>query len=504
VKFISSKNDSGLSEIRVAAVLIFVFLNLAVFLLRAFSVWHCGALFTNGSDASVIYPVWKAVHHLPIYTWPLQFPFNLTLYNYLFYEAYAAFLRLVGASGAEMIPWGNLFTPVFAILGAVAQWKLVQNYLHLRGITSLLSFLFALGLWFCTSIIRSYVLGIRPDIAAVALVMAALWMVVRQPRFGFAYAGVLFYLAWSFKQSAVLSLSGVCLFLLVSKRWRDLSLLVAVFVALTALTLFLGSPEYRYSILVAPRIMSVFSVKWALSIAPKSLVANAYWILAPIALVLAAGVQRLDSSIRMLTTVLAITLLGGLAGMARIGAWDHYLLEAFVSGSTLLQIAVFKTPGRIPNALVLFGCILPALQLATRPSGNETHALGTVGIATATEYDQAAALRDRLALMKKPIFTTNDKYSLPWFSTDNHAPALVVDRIFHNATKAGCSNGCVEGMLQRGEVPTVMLLSSGDIYQSSLNPNYKKISEVRESGRLWSIYVLVNSEPINEALHNRN
>ncbi len=45
-------------------------------------------------------------------------------------------------------------------------------------------------------------------------------------------------------------------------------------------------------------------------------------------------------------------------------------------------------------------------------------------------------------------------------------------------------------MLQRGEFPTVMLLSSGDVYQSSLSPNYEKVGEARESGSMWSIYVL--------------
>ena len=33
-----------------------------------------------------------------------------------------------------------------------------------------------------------------------------------------------------------------------------------------------------------------------------------------------------------------------------------------------------------------------------------------------------------------------------------------------------------------------MLLSSGDPYQSSLNPNYKKVGEALESGQMWSIY----------------
>lgn len=172
--------DAGLeiSDLRVAAVLIFVILNLAVFLLRLVSVWRYGALF--GPDSSLaIYPVWKGVHHLPIYEWPLAYPFSLALYNYLFYNTYAFFLRLIGASGADILIWGRFLTPVFSIIGAIAQWKLVQHHLNLRGAHSALSLIFALGLWFCTSMVRHWALCIRPDMGAVALVMAALYMVVR-------------------------------------------------------------------------------------------------------------------------------------------------------------------------------------------------------------------------------------------------------------------------------------------------------------------------------------
>jgi hypothetical protein len=45
-------------------------------------------------------------------------------------------------------------------------------------------------------------------------------------------------------------------------------------------------------------------------------------------------------------------------------------------------------------------------------------------------------------------------------------------------------------MLQRGEIPTVVLASSDDIYQSSLSPKYEKVGEARESDRMWSIYEL--------------
>jgi hypothetical protein len=197
--------------------------------------------------------------------------------------------------------------------------------------------------------------------------------------------------------------------------------------------------------------------------------------------------------------VTGVALAGGLAGLTKAGAYSEYLLEAFVAGSTLLQMAVFVAPGRFVNALVVFGCIQPTVQLATVPSGaGVSHTFGTVGIATAQQYTEAAALRERLATMKKPIFTTNGVYSLPWFSNDDHAPALVIEQFFHNGTRSMCQNGCVEGMLERGEIPTVMLDKSDLLSQKSLSPRYEKVAEAPYSGTQWNIYVLTPPASVSD------
>jgi hypothetical protein len=489
---LSKDADLHISDLRFAAVLVFAILNLAVFLITMVSVWHYGDLFFSaGGNGPVIYPIWKAIHHLPVYEWPCVFPFSVSLFNYLFYFTYASLFKLFGVSDAGIMTWGSLCTPAFAMIGAIAQWKLVQSYLNLSGARSFLSLFFAMGLWICTSMVRGWAFTIRPDMPAIALVMIALWIVVRQPRFGFAYAGLFFYLAWSFKQSAVLALVGVCLFLVSHKRWRELSMMIVVFAALTAATLLLGTPEYRYDTLVAPRLVTDFSVLHAVPIASKFLMGNAYWVLAPIALIVAGGTRQVNNVVRVLIIVFTVALVGGLVGLTKAGAYSEYLFEAFVAGSTLLQIAVFMAPGRLVNALILFGSIQPAIQLAIVPSGaGVSHTFGTVGIATAEQYAEAVALRELLASMKKPIFTTDGVFSLPWFSTEDHTPALVIEQFFHDGTRAMCQNGCVEGMLERGEIPTVMLGKSDVFDLKSLSPSYVKIADASHLGQQWSIYVL--------------
>ena len=199
----------------------------------------------------------------------------------------------------------------------------------------------------------------------------------------------------------------------------------------------------------------------------------------------------------MLVTVFAVALIVGLAGMGKVGGTSNYLFEAFAAGSTLLQLAVFTVPGRLVTALILFGCIQPAIQLAGAAIGfHHPGKKDMVPIATAAEYADAVALRNRLATMNKPIFTTDGVFALPWNSTENGAPALVIDPNFQEAARLREVNGGVEGMLNRGEIPTVMLASTDLVYLKSLHPGYKKVDESIQQGVTYSIYAFNPNLPV--------
>jgi hypothetical protein len=530
MKPITRDSAWNLSRCRIAAVLAFFALNLAVYLIRILSVWRYGALFCSTAvESPMIDSIWRCMNHRPVYTWPFAFPFSLSLYNYLFYSVYAGVLKLIGAVDAGILTWGRQFTLLFALAGALAQWRLVRSLLKLRGLASGLSLCLSLGLWLCTSLVKYWALSIRPDMAAAALVMIALWVVVRQPqsRLCFAWAGLLLYLAWAFKQSVILAFAGLCLWLLLQKRWRDLALLATVFAALVAATLLIGSPEFRFSILVAPQMVRgfAFSLPWILHALGTGLTAvglNLYWVAAPFVLLRSSNDSGAPSFSRqgtphcsgapsilrlfeekmqngwesMLLTIFSLALLAGLAGMGKIGGTSNYLFEAFTAGSTLLQIAVFSVPRRLVTALVLFGCIQPAVQLAGVAIGfHHPGKKDMVPIATAAEYRDAVALRNLLVTMKKPIFTTDGVFALSWNSTDNGTPAVVLDPNFQEIARTREEKVGIEGMLQRGEFPTVMLASTDLVYLKSLHPGYRKVGESIQQGVPYSIYEFSAAPP---------
>jgi hypothetical protein len=271
--------------------------------------------------------------------------------------------------------------------------------------------------------------------------------------------------------------------------------LITVFAALVTVTLLAGTPEYRFSILVAPQMVKglTFGLPWilhALGTGVTAVFLNLFWVAAPFVLLRAlGGMRNADARIRMFVTVFAVALLVGIAGMGKVGGTSNYLFEAFVAGSTLLQLAVFTMPGRLVTSLVLFGCIQPATQIAGAAIGyHHTGKRDMAAIATASEYADAVVLRDQLATMKRPIFTTDGAFELPWLSTENNAPALVIDPNFQDAARSRELNGGIEGMLQRGEIPTVMLGPGDLVYVKSLNPSYLKVGESIQQGITYSIY----------------
>jgi hypothetical protein len=231
---------------------------------------------------------------------------------------------------------------------------------------------------------------------------------------------------------------------------------------------------------------------------------NLYWVAAPFVLLHASRNSGAPSILRslqngwesMLLTVFALALIIGLAGMGKVGGTSNYLFEAFAAGSTLLQLAVFSVPRRLVTALLLFGCIQPATQLAGVAIGyHHPGKKDMVPIATAAEYADAVALHNRLASMKKPLFTTDGVFSLPWNSTENGAPAIVLDPNFQEAARSREQNGGIEGMLNRGEIPTVMLASGDLAYLKSLHPGYRKVAESLQQGVTYSIYEFNPSPP---------
>jgi len=470
-----------------AAILVFVGLNLIVFLVRAVSVLRFGSLFgTTGGECMMIYSVWKAMHGHAIYEWPLARPYSLSLYNYLFYFFYAVSLRLGGWWDAQILTYGRMLTAAFAALGAMVQWKLVAAKLTSRS-QKYWCLLLCTALWFSTSFVRWWALTIRPDIPALALVMLGLLCLIKiGSHRGTLLAAICFYLAWSFKQSIAMTAAACILYLFFVRR-RSAFMLLAVLATAVATTYWLGSSAYRYSVFVAPGVVSAFSLRNAVHSLQQPLMAGSYiWL--PLLASLASPWKRDFDAKSLLRVSAVVGLIGGAAAMAKGGAADNYLFEAFASATTLLLIELFENPTRrVAALLVALGCIQPAVQIGSQLLHKRQ--FGVLEIATLGEFDAAISLQHRIQALPKPLLTSDEIFSLPWNSSDNSYPAYVIDPVFEFAAGKRYVDGGPVTLVENQHVPSLMLRPDDLDLRRALVGKYHKVGDEVHQNFHYEVFV---------------
>jgi hypothetical protein len=92
-------------------------LDLLILVIRIRSVLSAGSLVVIPIEGPGLYAMWKLRHGFPLYEWPTQPYFSLTLYNALFYKVYAAVFTLLRTPDAATPIVGRFVTLGFAVPG---------------------------------------------------------------------------------------------------------------------------------------------------------------------------------------------------------------------------------------------------------------------------------------------------------------------------------------------------------------------------------------------------
>jgi hypothetical protein len=428
---------------------------------------------TEGREAPAIYGIWRVLHGHALYEWPNQPPFSLTLYNFGFYRAYAAVFGFFGVDGEGLLRAPRLLTALGGVVGAVvfvdvaARLRRPQDAL---GWTALIGLSFAI--WFGTQFASWWSFSVRPDLWAAALALLALRfglsaLLVRRVR-PLVIASLLFYVAWSFKQSTVWMFAGLVLAFGFRRDLRSAVLLAAPCASLMLATLALGSDEYRFNLLTAPAA-SAFSSALLLNVLARAVPQNC-WVFAGYLAVLAAGTGPLRARLRALaperralTVVALVGVTFGVAALGREGSNKNHLFEGYVASALVSWAALGELGGtgavrrwRLAAVLTLLipFAVFPWAQLA-RPN-----ALGRTVLCTPDDGAELARLAEAVARLPKPLYSDDEIMSLPWHSTDGRYPALVLDGTWYGIARR-------EGLLAQ-EFP-YDLLGSGR-FRSALFP----------------------------------
>jgi hypothetical protein len=432
----------------IAGLAIAVAINAVILILRIAATAQQGDLLsTTLGEGQVLYPIWKLLHHHPLYEWPYRENYSLTLYNAGFYHLYAAIIGLLGRT-QEFVMEARAITFVAACLG-FALFVVVSRRLFVRlhgrepmPDERLWQAGVGLLLWFGTASAGWWILAARPDIPGVVLVTAGLLFMTMGDgeSVPFAAAGALaFFAAWTMKQSIIGVAAGVLAYLLVTRQFRRLLVFAGIYFGLIAVFLVAGSEQYRASIIGAAGIHGIdlrqsalaFSRIWASNpvfVLPVLLLALAWGRSAP-RLAWMWGLAALSANAMAFIT------------LGKTGAERNHAFEALLVMGLMAAVAVSRERlSRAMTAAVLASCVaMTAVGVAQLLVPNR---FGRITLSDTLQYPYRDRLRRFMKSLPKPIYIRDEMLAQPWHTTDGQYPAPVMD---HSNYRDAVARGVITG-----------------------------------------------------------
>lgn len=438
-----------------------VVLSAAVFARRIYAVFQAtslapGVAVTSGFEEESFFALWKAVHHQPVYTDATRLPYASAYFNWLFYHAYAPPVRaaIQMTSDSSLPLAGRLLTAAGALVGAIILFLLLQRVLAGQPAVAaaLAAFVFfgpLVGWWAHT---------LRPDIWALTLETGALAVMLsgyrRRPLRTMALLTLLFYGAWSFKQTYVLGLGATQVFLLCRRQWRPAALLALGSIGLWLATLLLMGPDYRAAFL-STAINNVYYLALGFRNLGDMLVRTApLWLLAATFLCRPTPPADHDRT-PLIEDCRTLGLLGlfvvlpiAFAGSCKLGAVSNYYFTAALM-LALLVASLIATTGSL--RLVVPGLLMAAtMQLLAL--------LGYAGrIDLSDQTERLGAIWQVWENQPEPRFSSLTNLNLPWLNASSPPLVLAFNYGLERTDKRTLERGGLGGLIDAGYFQTLLL-----------------------------------------------
>jgi hypothetical protein len=412
---------------------------------------------TTGWEEISIFNISQMRSGGPAYADCFHTPYRASLFNWLFYQAYALVARALEPGEWNLPTPLRFFSAGWAALGALAMLSLLQAGRPVGApagtrALSLINGALAFTTWFGPTL-GWWTVTVRPDVAAVSCEMLALAVIARKPVAASATrglaTGLLFYLGWSFKQSAVGMLLGTILGLALCRNWRAAAAVLGVFAGLVLVTFALADSNYWNNVLVAPGV-----APWKRA----QLRENAVSFLASWGFLLFLAIPWLMRLGRdpeqhdeeggrptwFLALVFLMTALIGLVASARVGSIRNYYFSAWVVGMALLGTLQNKiltagagsNLGRLrrvlfaaPYSLALVLCV--GYTVAVFFLGPEW---GRIRI---FQVGYSADLLDAVSQSKKPVFIQDPSLARLALGEEAKGTPVLDETIYWDAVQAG-------------------------------------------------------------------
>ena len=486
-------------------------LDLLVLVLRVSDVVSFGRLSLFPAEGPVLYAIWKVRRGYPLDQWPTQPYFGVTLYNYLFYKAYAAMLGIfrVPADGVPIA--GRIVTGAMALIGAGGQSAAVRRLTSIPRSFRVPLVALSFATWFGAALPGWWSLAIRPDVPAAAIstwgIVAALTAFATGRAGWLLAAGTAFMAAWAFKQSQVALFAATCAYVLLWRRSaKELAFLILPFAVGAGLALALGGAVYRANILDAARVNALIpylAIYWYRSVALTDVLLWGVALYAIVAIVRpgsALGPLRTLADIPLrsrrlfgadLTYPAVMTVLAWAAGavlLSKVGSALNHIIELNVAASLVCAVvlaAAWDTPREriagTAGALLLLPMLVFQVALLRHGGGGRLAALLQLeSWGTQLHLTTAATMHDRehveaaFATLPHPVFTDDELFAQPMYATGDTYPTVMLDHVFYDAARAqGLVGRGVEGLFADRYFGAAVMPASSAFLTPALRAGYR-------------------------------
>ena len=430
------------------------------------SLRHPSQILTSGLEEEALFSIWKFIQGQAVYSDPFFIPFSGSYFNWLFYATYGSLAWLVLHTlrlGPAWIPTiTHLISLAFAIL-CVPVTAFVLRAMDLPWLQRtrwtpwvvgvLVAFNPLVGWWNITA---------RPDIGALCLELAALYLAIqfaKTSRRRFLWGAlVTAFLSWSFRQTAVNVISGFCLYLLFSRRWKDFFVTAGLSGALYAATFSLGGTNYWANTITRNGAAELL-VRCGVNNLVSALLKSPFLLSGAVALaayLCRSGWRHGSPAVNLLAPTLAFALVWGSFTSMKVGASQNYYM-AQAALSLLLALAFFlpdTSLGLGQRFRLAFGAAILSAQAAACLAVL-FGAKGRINI----RQDQVPtlALQAKLAGLEGPILVTERLYNLPWINpTTPHFVYAYVYRVGPLKDRQD-EGGGLEGLVRQSYFKRIIL-----------------------------------------------
>ena len=382
-------------------------------------------ILTSGLEEEALFSVWKSVQGQTVYSDPFSIPFSGSYFNWFFYLVYGSTTAFVLRHLELADEWIPTITHTLSLMSAVLCIPLsVLVVRELDVLPAKRSFWLGAGagvLVAFSPLVGWWNLTTRPDIGALLLELSALFLCLRfvkTDRLGYVCAAVpLAFLAWSFRQIAVNTITGLCLYLIVRRRWKILAAAVGVTFTLYGTTFLLGGAHYwsnTVTCLAVSDLVISHGVDNLLLAVRKSPLLLA-GIAASAVLFTQTGWRRARPESVFLFLTWAFSLGWNFLTSMKIGASDNYFMPSAALG-VFFAVSTLRTGQEGSPTRLLERASLAVLAFAQAATCVVVLGGGAGRIDLREDQVPSLALKSVLRSADGPILVTDRWLNLPWIN----------------------------------------------------------------------------------------